>query len=248
VHDLMSVADISQLLTLLMGSARVAPVDSGMPIDPSAIDPRPIDPRPRVNDPDASRRMRKKQRTRNELLAAGDHLFSAQGFDATTTSDIAERADVSQRTLFRHFPSKEALLYGDMDDARLELREALANRPVDEPILTSLRQAMLSLAADFEVNRDRRLMQARLAATSPSVSAYSRAVLQVSWEREIIVAIAARLNVDPMKDPRPELVAGAAMSAVRIAMRQWTATEGKADFVALSMAALNAIPTIASLA
>lgn len=207
-----------------------------------------VDPSPRVSDPDVSRRSRKKQRTRNELLAAGGELFSNQGFDETTTSDIAERADVSQRTLFRHFPSKEALLYGDMDDARLELREALADRPIDEPILTSLSEAMLSLAADFEINRDRRLMQARLAATSPSVSAYSRAVVQASWEREIIAAVAVRLDVDPMQDPRPELVAGAVMSAVRIAMRQWTASGGNADFTSLTVTALDAIPTIASLA
>ena len=85
--------------------------------------------------------------------------------------DIAERADVSQRTLFRHFPTKEALLYGDMDDARLQLRDSLSNRPANEPILKTVRESMLSLAADFERNRERRLLQARLAATSPSSKA-----------------------------------------------------------------------------
>ena len=194
------------------------------------------------------RRSRKKQRTRDDLIAAGDELFSTQGFEATTTTDIAERADVSQRTLFRHFPTKEALLYGDMDAARLQLRDALHARPADEPILVSLRHAMLSLAEDFEANRDRRLMQARLAASSPSVATYSRAVVQASWEREIIGALAARLDVDPMVDPRPEIIAGAAMSAVRIALRQWTASDGTADFMTLNAAALDAIPTIADLA
>ena len=207
-----------------------------------------VDPAPTVSDPDVSRRSRKKQRTRTELLAAGDELFASNGFDATTTADIAERADVSQRTLFRHFPTKEALLYGDIDDARLELREALAARPDDEPILVTVREAMLSLAEDFERNRDRRLMQARLAATSPSVAAYSRAVVQASWEREIIAGVAARLDVDPMVDARPEIIAGAVMSAVRIAMRQWTVSNGKADFMRLNIAAIDAIPSIADLA
>jgi len=199
---------------------------------------------PVQTDVETSRRSRKKQRTRDDLIAAGDELFSTQGFEATTTTDIAERADVSQRTLFRHFPTKEALLYGDMDEARLQLRQALETRPADEPILTSLRHAMLSLAEDFEANRDRRLMQARLAATSPSVATYSRAVVQTSWEREIIAALADRLDVDPLLDPRPEIIAGAAMSAVRIALRQWTASNGKADFMTLNTAALDAIPTI----
>ena len=224
-----------------------APVDTA-PIDTAPVDTAaPIDPAPRVSDPDISRRSRKKQRTRNDLLAAADHLFSTQGFDATTTTDIADRADVSQRTLFRHFPTKEAILYGDMDDARFKLRRSLAGRPADEPILTVVRESMLSLAQDFATNRDRRLMQARLAASSPTVSGYSRAVVQANWEREIIAAVAARLGVDPMQDPRPEIVAGAAMSAVRIAMRQWTASGGTADFMELNGAALASIETIAQL-
>ena len=193
---------------------------------------------------DAGRRSRKKQRTRDDLIAAGDELFSTQGFDATTTADIAERADVSQRTLFRHFPTKESLLYADMENARLQLRLALDARPSDEAILASLRHAMLSLAEDFEANRDRRLMQARLAASSPGVATYSRAIVQASWEREIIAALAARLDVDPLADPRPELMAGAAMSAVRIALRQWTASGGTADVMTLIAAALDAIPTM----
>jgi len=180
-------------------------------------------------------------------MAAGDELFSTQGFDETTTTDIAELADVSQRTLFRHFPTKESVLYGDIDDARLQLRESLALRPAGEPILVSVRESMLSLAEDFEHNRDRRLMQARLAASSPAVSAYSRAVVQASWEREIIAAVASRLDVDPMQDPRPEIIAGAAMSAVRIAMRQWTASGGKVDFMQLIGAALTAIDTLSDL-
>jgi len=207
-----------------------------------------VDPAPRVQDPEAGRRSRKKQRTRDELIAAGDYLFATQGFDATTTIDIADRADVSQRTLFRHFPTKESLLYGDLDDARLQLRESLAARPVDESILDSVREAMLSLAEDFDVNRDRRLLQARLAATSPAVSAYSRAVVQFSWEREIIAAVAKRLDVDPLEDPRPEIVAGAAMSAVRIAMRQWTVSGGTSDFMTLNAAALESIATLSALA
>jgi ribosome maturation protein Sdo1 len=135
-----------------------------------------------------------------------------------------------------------------MDEARLELRRSLQERPADEPILTVVREAMLSLAGNFERNRARRLMQARLAATTPSVSAHSRSVVQASWEREIIVAVAQRLGVDPMKDPRPEIVAGAAMSAARIAIRQWTASDGELDYIELNAAALRAIESIASLA
>ena len=205
-----------------------------------------VDPSPRV--PEDSRRSRKKQDTRNRLVAAADDLFDRQGYDETTTLDIAEAADVAQRTLFRHFPSKEALLYAELDDARFVLRDALHAQPDDVPALTAIRAAMAELGDRIVANRERRLLEARLAATTPAVSGYFRAVVQAGWERELIVAVAERLDVDPMQDPRPEVLAGAAMSACRIATRQWTVSEGTADYVALADRALEAITELADLA
>jgi AcrR family transcriptional regulator len=205
-----------------------------------------VDPSPRV--PEDSRRGRKKQDTRNRLVAAADDLFDRQGYDETTTLDIAEAADVAQRTLFRHFPSKEALLYAELDDARFVLRDALHTQPDDVPALTAIRAAMAELGNRIVANRERRLLEARLAATTPAVSGYFRAVVQAGWERELIVAVAERLDVDPMQDPRPEVLAGAAMSACRIATRQWTVSEGTADYVALADRALEAIADLADLA
>lgn len=198
--------------------------------------------------PEPSRRSRKKSRTQAALAEAGAELFASRGFDETTTNDIAEAADVSQRTLFRHFASKEAVLYGDMDELIFALRDALAARPVDEPVLTVVHNAITSLAENFEQHRDRRLLQARLAASYPSVSAYSRATVQFSWEREIIAAVADRLGVDPLEDPRPEIIAGATMSAVRVATRQWTVSRGAEDYMALISSALSSVPTLGDLA
>lgn len=204
-----------------------------------------VDPSPRV--PEDSRRSRKKEHTRTRLLNAADALFDRVGYEATTTLDIAEAADVAQRTLFRHFPTKEALLYAELDDARFVLRDALTNRPAAEPILNVVREALRELAETISANPDRRLLEARLAVTTPAVSGHFRAVIQAGWERELIVAVADRLGVDPMHDPRPEVLAGAAMSACRVATRQWTVTDGDADYVALVDRALAAVAGLAAL-
>ncbi len=180
-------------------------------------------------------------------MTAGVKLFATRGFDETTTTEIAELADVSQRTLFRHFPTKESLLYGDMEELRLNLREGLAARPNDEPILTSVREALIPPEEEFREQREHRLLQAQLAARYPSVSAYSRAVVQASWEREIIAAVSKRLGVDPMVDPRPEIIAGASISAIRIATRQWTASSGTANYIELLSDALGMIGSIGEL-
>jgi AcrR family transcriptional regulator len=57
-----------------------------------------------------STRPRDGQATRTRLVRAALDLFTGQGFRATTTPEIAQRAGVAEATIYRHFPGKEALL------------------------------------------------------------------------------------------------------------------------------------------
>lgn len=179
------------------------------------------------------RRERKKQATRDDLMAHAARLFGERGFDAVTTADIAEAADVSQRTFFRHFPSKEAVLYGHVDELREGIVAAFFLRPADEPIVASVIAAMRVIAGYYAANRDEALLQARLAGEFASVAAHARAVVQSEWEHELTAAIAERMQVDPLADPRPEVLSGAAFAAYRAAVRRWAADGGHADFAAL---------------
>lgn len=187
------------------------------------------------------RRARKKQQTRDDLVRAAARLFAERGFDETTTEDIAEAADVSQRTFFRHFPSKEAVLYGDDPAGELAFFEAIVAHPAADPPVVAVAAALHGLTAAYAGNPERAFLQAKLAAAYPSVSAYSRAVVQRRLERVIIAALAERLGVDPVADPRPEVIAGAAMSALRVALRQWVAADGKTDLLDLAATALTSI-------
>ncbi|MCP3798487.1 TetR/AcrR family transcriptional regulator [Allokutzneria sp. A3M-2-11 16] len=56
-------------------------------------------------------RERKKQRTRSALVQAAIALFTEQGYEQTTVAQIAAAADVSTRTFFDHFPTKEDVLF-----------------------------------------------------------------------------------------------------------------------------------------
>ena len=87
------------------------------------------------------RRERKKRQTRDELMLHAARLFDERGFDAVTTEDIAEAADVSQRTFFRHFPSKEAVPYGHVDELRDTMRATFLGRPDDEHVVDAMRAA-----------------------------------------------------------------------------------------------------------
>jgi len=187
------------------------------------------------------RRERKKRQTRQDLMAAAARLFAERGFDETTTEDIAEAADVSQRTFFRHFPSKEAVLYGDHEALEAAFRTAILARPAAELPVAAVAAAMRTLTESYAADPERTFLQARLAATYPSVSAYSRAVVQRGMERAIIAALARRMGVDPVADPRPEVMAGAAMSALRVALRQWVAGGGETDLLGLAAVAFTSV-------
>lgn len=150
-----------------------------------------------------SRRERNKQRTLRALREAATPLFLEQGFDATTVDQIAERAGVSQRTFFRYFPCKEALLFG-LEHAPALLDE-LRRRPLDEQPAESLRAAMLAVAPlSVDTWQVRRRLRRQLLATHPGVRAYA---LKLTDEqaRGVAAVAAERLGVDPDRDPRPHV-------------------------------------------
>lgn len=191
------------------------------------------------------RRARKKRQTRDELMHHAARLFADRGFDAVTTEDIAEAADVSQRTFFRHFPSKEAVLYGHVDELRDTMASAFAARPADEHVVDAVRSAVSTIADHYAANHDEAFLQARLAAEFPSVAAHARAVVQTDWEHELTAAIADRMAVDPLADPFPEVLAGAAFAAFRSAIRRWGADGGNDDFAALLDESLAVLASLA---
>src|SRR4051794_34034856 len=86
-------------------------------------------------------RERKKQQTREGLAAAAVELFIDRGYDATTIEDIAAAVDVSPRTFFRYYPTKEDVIVDLLRAGVVDLVERAAARPTSEPLATSLREA-----------------------------------------------------------------------------------------------------------
>src|SRR2546430_9735547 len=88
-------------------------------------------------------RERKKQRTRETISRAAHRLFAERGYHATTLPDIAEAADVSTRTIFAYFASKEDILFSDFPLMKDALGQALAERPEGEEALETVRKFIL---------------------------------------------------------------------------------------------------------
>ncbi|MBX6767891.1 MAG: TetR family transcriptional regulator, partial [Actinomadura rubrobrunea] len=86
-------------------------------------------------------RERKKRRTRRAIASAALRLFAERGYEETTIADIADAADVSPRTFFGYFPTKEDVVFAEVDDRLAEVRERLARRVPGETPLETVRRA-----------------------------------------------------------------------------------------------------------
>ena len=195
-------------------------------------------PAPEQERPRSGLRERRKRLTAAELEAAAYRLFAERGFDAVAVDDIAAEADVSRRTFFRYFASKEDVLLADHFVQLARLREALAARPADEPVVTALRHALLSLTSDFEERKEMIVLRARLMRETPSLQARSL-VHQKLWEDAMQAMVAERLGVDPITDLRPGVVAAATLAAMRVAFTNWLTSGCDGDVIKLTAEALD---------
>ena len=86
---------------------------------------------------------RKQQVVRNALSSAAEKLFLARGFENVTVEEIALSAGVSRRTFFRYYESKEDVLVERFSQLGEDLLSELATRPVEEPALLAIRNALV---------------------------------------------------------------------------------------------------------
>jgi len=185
-----------------------------------------------AGEPRASLRERKKLATRRSLRRVAFDLVAERGFAHVTVEDIAEAADVSPRTFFNYFPSKEAALFGADPDRVTALRERVVREAPGEPALDALRMVMVSDARTVadelsELGGDpadwlRRMKEAR---ADPHVRA-AHAAQMAMVERAITEGLAERLGTDPERDPYPGLLAATASGVFRASMTFWAGSGG----------------------
>ncbi|WP_237100995.1 TetR/AcrR family transcriptional regulator [Nonomuraea sp. MG754425] len=119
-------------------------------------------------------RERKKQRTRQALIEAAVRLFGEQGYDHVTVAEIADAAQVSPRTFFLHFQTKEDVLLADAD-VRVDLAlrvvgERRAGETLSEMLVRAMDEMIVN-AWDRELSSGLAALRARLAASTPALQA-----------------------------------------------------------------------------
>lgn len=165
---------------------------------------------------DLGRRERKKQATRHALVAAAIRLFTERGYDETSVADIAEAADVSKRTFFLHFPTKEDVLLADADDRVALAVRAIADRTSDTSLRDALANAadrMITNTAEGDLPAGLAALRARLVVTTPAVQAR---ILHTTFAAQARIATALR-DAFPVDEVTASAVVGAMMGAISAA-------------------------------
>jgi AcrR family transcriptional regulator len=168
-------------------------------------------------------RDRKRKETRERLTRAAKALFLKRGYEATTLDDIAAAADVSRRTFFHYFKSKEDVVAAWQDEFSAALVDAVAARPQDEPLMSVAENALIASIGRFD--REEATALGRLIQTTPALRARDQAKYE-GLERALAAALASR--PEGKRDPlQARFVAMATIGALRIAGEQWRSEGGR---------------------
>ncbi|MFE2046901.1 TetR family transcriptional regulator [Streptomyces sp. NPDC059459] len=182
-------------------------------------------------------RERKKRRTRDMLLRSALELFTDRGYEETTVDDIAEAADVSQRTFFRYFASKEDAAFFVARLAETHFVDAVRRRPPGEAPLDALRRALdeswdtIGEAVERLVPLELHMRFYQVVESTPALlAAHLRRAAEL--EEEIARVVADREGLDVEADPRPRVVVAVFGAVIRVTERIWSA-RGDAGLAAL---------------
>ena len=138
-------------------------------------------------------RDRKREETRARIAETALQLFVSQGYAETTIDQIAAAAGVGRRTIFRHFASKEAILFDHLVVRRELAVQYLRERPSGEAALTSLHAVLRELG---KKGYDRQLLaQIRaVLATNPGLIGEELTLTARAFERDLIATLASRMK------------------------------------------------------
>lgn len=151
-------------------------------------------------------RERKKRAAREAIATAARRLFAARGFDAVTVAEVAAAAQVSEKTVFNYFPTKEDLAFAGREEGIAQFVTAIAERPPGSSVLDVFRAMTHTVLDVFVAGGDEDLLAvARIIRGSPALQER----LTVGWESgaAAITAVVAETSGAGDDDLMPAIVA-----------------------------------------
>ena len=169
----------------------------------------------------AGLRERKKQQTREAIAETARALFVERGFEAVRVAEIARAADVSEKTVFNYFPTKEDLVFWRLEAFEEEILSSVRERAPGESALAAFRRFVLTprglLDEDDPAARERLLGITRMITSSPALVAREQQVF-LAFTDSLARLLAEETGAAP-GDIEPWVAANAMMGVHRALVR-----------------------------
>lgn len=137
------------------------------------------------------------EHARKRLRLAALELFAENGFDQTTTAQIAARAGLTERTFFRHFPDKREVLFEGQEILSAALSDAIMRAPAELSPMQTLHLACASVTQLLEDNRPFSEPRQHIIAASPAL--LEREVAKHAALGRSVAAALQRRGVEPLQ-------------------------------------------------
>lgn len=183
---------------------------------------------------------RKKQRTRDHIAATAIRLFLAEGFEQVSVTDVAAAAEVAEKTVYNHFPTKAALVFDEDPEVLAGLLGAVRARASGQSVWSAVRAYLPDRAARLGSRRpgvDHAAFRA-MVLSSPSLREHQRS-MAARYEEALAPVIAEQTDTDP-GTPEPYITAVAIVGALRAAFDTGPRAGGAAPAVARALDLLGA--------
>jgi AcrR family transcriptional regulator len=161
----------------------------------------------------------RRRSTHEALRQAALKSFASKGFANVTVTELAREAGVTERTFFRHFPTKEAVLFEDYETQFEWLAEALAQRPASESLFDAVLTSVASFPHDLEVVRQAATARSELI-TADRIASHLR-VVQSSFAAALTEFIKNRTPDVPDLDLAAAVAGSAIAAALVVAVESW---------------------------
>jgi AcrR family transcriptional regulator len=181
----------------------------------------------------------RRRSTHEALRLAALKSFARKGFTNVTVTELAAEAGVTERTFFRHFPTKEAVLFQDYETQLEWLAEALAQRPASESLFDAVLASVAAFPHDLEVVRQAATARTELI-SAERIASHLR-VVQSSFA-QVLTEFVRNRNPDMANIDLAAEVAGSALAAALVvAVENWGRNDCVGDLGELVAASLDLI-------
>jgi len=176
---------------------------------------------------------------RGRLMKAALELYGARGFEQTTVAEIAERAELTERTFFRHFADKREVLFAGAGALQDLLVRTVARAPAG---LAPIEAAAAGIeAAGAAIQEAGELPRQRQSIIDASAELQERELIKLA---SLASALADALRRRGVTEPVASLAAEAGIAVFKIAFERWIEETGEQDLPGLIRESLDELRAV----